>query len=107
MNHNPSPEGEIVLLQPKIAEEVLTRATATGADFGEIYLEDQTSQNINLRSGKIEAVTSGRSHGAGIRLNMYTTASPAKKPAATAAMIFTYMIVISEVYHIFPNISRG
>ena len=57
-----------MLLQPNTAEEVLARATATGADFGEIYLEDQTSQNISLRSGKIEAVTSGRSHGAGIRI---------------------------------------
>ena len=56
------------MLQPNIAEEVLARATATGADFGEIYLEDQTGQNINLRSGKIEAVTSGRSHGAGVRI---------------------------------------
>ena len=56
------------MLQPNIAEEVLARATATGADFGEIYLEDQITQNINLRSGKIETVTSGRSHGAGVRI---------------------------------------
>ena len=61
-------KGEIFLLQTQVAEEVLARATATGADFGEIYLEDQTAQNIVLKSGKIETVNSGRTHGAGIRV---------------------------------------
>ncbi|MBR2822836.1 MAG: TldD/PmbA family protein [Clostridia bacterium] len=57
-----------MLLQTQVAEEVLARAVSTGADFGEIFLEDQTGQNIILRSGKIETVSSGRTHGAGIRI---------------------------------------
>ena len=56
------------MLQTNVAEEVLARAVSTGADFGEIYMEDQICQSISLKSGRIETVTSGRSHGAGIRV---------------------------------------
>ena len=56
------------MLQTNVAEEVLARAVSTGADFGEIYMEDQIGQSISLKSGRIETVTSGRSHGAGIRV---------------------------------------
>ena len=52
------------LLQTHIAEEVLAKAVSTGADFGEIYLEDQTSQTITLKSDRIETVSPGRTHGA-------------------------------------------
>ena len=56
------------MLQTGIAQEVLARAVSTGADFGEIYLEDQTRENMNLKSGRIQAVSPSRTHGAGIRI---------------------------------------
>ena len=56
------------MLQTNIAEEVLARAVSTGADFGEIFLEDQTRQDISLKSNKIDNISSGRTHGAGIRV---------------------------------------
>ena len=62
------------MLQPHVAEEVLAKAVSTGADFGEIYLEDQTSQNLALKSGSIETVASDRTHGAGIRVFVDTRA---------------------------------
>ena len=62
------------LLQTHIAEEVLAKAVSTGADFGEIYLEDQTSQTITLKSDRIETVSPGRTHGAGIRIFVGTQA---------------------------------
>ena len=65
---------EIILLQPGVAEEVLARAVSTGADFGEIYLEDETRQNLMLKSGRIETVSPGRTHGAGIRVFVGTQA---------------------------------
>ena len=55
------------MLQTRIAEEVLAKAVSTGADFGEIFLEDQTETTISLKSGRIETVQPGRTHGAGIR----------------------------------------
>ena len=41
------------MLQTRIAEEVLAKAVSTGADFGEIFLEDQTETTISLKSGRI------------------------------------------------------
>ncbi len=67
-------KGERNLLTTGIAEEVLARAVSTGADFGEIFMEDQTGQTIVLRSDRIETVTSGRTHGAGIRVFVGTQA---------------------------------
>lgn len=43
-------------------------AVSTGRDFAEIFLEDTLSHTLNLRSGKIESVNTGRAHGAGIRV---------------------------------------
>jgi len=62
------------LLHPNVAEEVLARAVSTGADFGEIYLEDQVAETITLRSNRIETVSPGRTHGAGIRIFVGTQA---------------------------------
>ena len=62
------------MLQPHIAEEVLAKAVSTGADFGEIYLEDQTGESITMKSGRIETVSPGRTHGAGIRIFVGTQA---------------------------------
>ena len=67
-------KGEVLLLQTGIAEEVLAKAVSTGADFGEIYMEDQTGQTINLKSGRIQAVSPSRTHGAGIRVFVGTQA---------------------------------
>ena len=62
------------MLQTRIAEEVLAKAVSTGADFGEIFLEDQTETTISLKSGRIETVQPGRTHGAGIRVFVGTQA---------------------------------
>ena len=62
------------MLQSNLAAEVLARAVSTGADFGEIFLEDQTGQTITLKSGRIDTVNSGRTHGAGIRVFVGTQA---------------------------------
>ncbi len=51
-----------------LAVKVLNTALATGADFAEIYLEETVSTNMGLDTGKIEAIGSSVSYGAGIRL---------------------------------------
>ena len=56
------------MLDQNIASEVLARATATGGDFAEIFLEDRIDHSVSMVSGKIETVSSGRLHGAGVRV---------------------------------------
>lgn len=56
------------MISKSIAIKVLNLATATGADFAEIYLEETLSNSIALENGKVETSSSGISYGAGIRL---------------------------------------
>ncbi|MCQ2458608.1 MAG: TldD/PmbA family protein [Clostridia bacterium] len=56
------------MLDQNIAGEVLACAVRTGGDFAEIFMEDRVNHNIRLNSGKIETVSTGRLHGAGIRV---------------------------------------
>jgi len=56
------------MISKSIAIKVLNLATATGADFAEIYLEETLSSSLALENGKVETSSSGISYGAGIRL---------------------------------------
>lgn len=50
------------------AELALSAALEKGGDFAEIYLEDALSNNLSLLGGQIDSATTGRRHGAGIRV---------------------------------------
>ena len=56
------------MIDQDVLERVLAGATATGADFAEVYAEDKRSTSAGLDDGRIEQVTSGRDRGAGIRV---------------------------------------
>lgn len=56
------------MIQESLAREVLAKAVATGGDFAEIFLEDRVNHNLQIRSSKIDAVSTGRLHGAGVRV---------------------------------------
>lgn len=56
------------MLDPRIAEEVLAAALAGGGEFAEIFWEDRLNNQLAMRDDIIETVTSGRIHGAGVRV---------------------------------------
>ena len=56
------------MISKKLAIEVLNIATSTGADFAEIYLEENNSSSIALDNGKVESCQDALTYGAGIRL---------------------------------------
>ncbi len=56
------------MLDQNIAREVLQEAVRTGGDFAEIFVEDRIDHTQMMRSRRIEAVNTGRLHGAGIRV---------------------------------------
>ena len=56
------------MIHPSLAQEVLAKATATGGDFAEIFLEDRQNNNISMLSGRVESVNRRRLHGAGVRV---------------------------------------
>ncbi len=56
------------LLDADVLTRVLGRATATGAEFAEVYAEDKRVTGLGLDDGKVEQVSSGRDRGAGIRV---------------------------------------
>lgn len=56
------------MLDQNIAREVLQEAVRTGGDFAEIFVEDRIDNTIMMRSGRIENASSGRLHGAGVRV---------------------------------------
>ena len=62
------------MIHPSLAQEVLAKATATGGDFAEIFLEDSRSHSLLLKSGHMDSVNSLRSHGAGVRVFNGTSA---------------------------------
>ncbi|MBQ2954984.1 MAG: TldD/PmbA family protein, partial [Clostridia bacterium] len=51
-----------------VAERVLAEAVRTGGDFAELFMEDTRRTNVGLINGKIDNATTGRKHGAGIRV---------------------------------------
>ncbi len=56
------------MISKKLALEVLNIATETGADFAEIYLEEENSMSISVDNGKVESCNDSLTYGAGIRL---------------------------------------
>src|SRR5512133_3753029 len=56
------------MIERDVAERVLGVAVRGGADFAEIFAEDERSTSAGLDDGRIEQVTSGRDRGAGIRV---------------------------------------
>ena len=56
------------MLTKTIAEQVLHEALKTGGDFAEIFCEDRNSGAMGLVDGHVEAATTLRRHGAGIRI---------------------------------------
>lgn len=56
-----------MLTKPQI-EEILHIALKTGGDFAEIFIEDSNGTVVACEDSKIERITSGNSHGAGIRV---------------------------------------
>lgn len=51
-----------------LAHEILTEATSTGADFAEIFIENNYKSSINLLNGEVEKVLSGTDFGLGLRV---------------------------------------
>ena len=56
------------LVDPVVAERVLSQALRTGGDFAELFAEDRRSSSAVLDDGRIEELTSGRDRGAGVRV---------------------------------------
>ena len=56
------------MLTKTTAADVLRAALMTGGDFAEIYCEDRRSGAMGLVSGHVEAASTLRRHGAGIRV---------------------------------------
>lgn len=62
------------MLDPNVAREVLAEAVRTGGDFAEIFVENRVNHNMTMRSRLMENVSSGRIHGAGVRVFTGTNA---------------------------------
>jgi TldD protein len=58
----------VEMISKKLAMDVLNIATKTGADFAEIYLEEENSVDISVDNGKVETCNDSLTYGAGIRL---------------------------------------
>ncbi|MCX5775439.1 MAG: TldD/PmbA family protein [Firmicutes bacterium] len=56
------------MINKTMAQTVLNLGLATGADFAEIYIEENNGTSLSLDNGKIEEIGSSLSYGAGIRL---------------------------------------
>ncbi len=57
-----------LLIPTDVIEQVLSRASAKGAEFAEIFAEDRQGSSIALDNKKIEELSSGHDKGAGIRV---------------------------------------
>lgn len=56
------------MIDKDISYEVLKEALSTGADFSEIYIEEEKINSALISNGKVEDVLSGKTFGAGIRV---------------------------------------
>jgi TldD protein len=56
------------MLNAGIAQGVIDHALHLGADFGEVFVEHHLSSQVELLSGKVDAINSGIDFGIGIRL---------------------------------------
>jgi TldD protein len=68
----PSPKmaaaADMPLVEPQVLERVLQAATRRGGDMAEVFAEDRQTSGASLDDRKIEALSSGRERGAGIRV---------------------------------------
>jgi len=56
------------MLSSSELEEILVTALTSGADFAEIFIEENNATSLRFDDGKLEAINSGIDAGAGIRL---------------------------------------
>ncbi len=56
------------MISRKFAKELLFLATATGADFAELYFEDTVSGTITMENGRVEERVSNNGFGVGLRI---------------------------------------
>ena len=56
------------MIETDVIERVLSAGLTTGAEFAEIFAEDRNSQLAKFDDGKVDALTSRRERGAGIRV---------------------------------------
>lgn len=56
------------MLKRSVVENTLEAALETGADFGEIFMEEKKKNTISMVNGRVETALSGMDYGVGIRL---------------------------------------
>ena len=56
------------MLDKNLANEILTEATSKGADFAELFIENNDKANISLINGKVNSSLSGLEFGVGLRV---------------------------------------
>ena len=56
------------MLDKNLANEILTVATSKGADFAELFIENNDKASISLINGKVDSSLSGLDFGVGLRL---------------------------------------
>ncbi|MBU1144524.1 MAG: TldD/PmbA family protein [Firmicutes bacterium] len=57
-----------MLLEKNLIEQIINQGLATGADFAEVFIEEKTSESIQLIGGRIEKANSAKIFGVGVRL---------------------------------------
>ena len=55
-------------MEKSVVEKVLLRASETGADFAELFVEQGRDLNFSMGAGKVHSISSALENGAGIRL---------------------------------------
>lgn len=56
------------MINKDLSYKVLKEALSTGADFSEIYIEEEKVNTASISNGKVEDILSGKTFGAGIRV---------------------------------------
>ena len=56
------------MLDKLLACDALDAALQTGGDFAEIFMEDTLSHSVQLKSGRVDTINTGRLYGAGVRV---------------------------------------
>ncbi len=56
------------LLDPPVAERVLSRALANGGEFAEVFAERRTGLTLAIDESRVESVQAGSEEGAGVRV---------------------------------------
>ena len=69
---NPSGQHPTGLISEGIALAVLHEAQKSGADYAELFLEDNESTRIEMVDGKVESANYARISGAGVRVLLGT-----------------------------------